>query len=242
MQASPSTYQQTVWIEIPHANLYSAPGTREEAKASKIQQNLLTGLDDDIENTWNMLYGRFQQYFALNALIDSVDFFRGIPRDRCGGGESSLLKVVMKLPSPTASMRTVPVDRHFAIPVRWYPLNNSPSFPGYFSRGSPGLLTYVHWDVTVKHDEGLDEYGAKTFDHDEAIGILEIDFPARCCTDSFHINSRGMRPLAQGYTLEGSCDFGDMNWRSIVRCEPHAISSVSFNKPMKSAAKKREPP
>jgi hypothetical protein len=237
MQASPSTYQQTVWIEIPHTNLYSAPGTPEEAEDRKVQQTLLTGLEDDIEKTWNMLYERFKKYFALNGSVTHVDFFRGIQRDRCGGGESSLLKVVMGLSSPAASMMTVPIDRHFAIPVRWYPLNNSPSFPGYFSRGSRGLLTYVHWDVTVKHDEGLDETGVKTFDHDEAIGALEIDFPALSCTDSFHINSRGMRPLAQGYTLEG-----DLKGRSIVRCEPHAISSVNFVKPTKSATKKCEPP
>ena len=212
-----SPYRQTVWIEIPHSNT-----AKRNAATAATQQSLLDGLTTDIEKTWRMLDGRFHKYFAFGGSVEAVDFFRGTPGDnlllqQCPELLSSLLKVVMMLPRNIQLPSISP-------PLRWYPHNSSPNFPGYFSNGCEGLVTYIHWNPGVSHDEGLDETGVKIFDSEGSIGALEIDFPAGCCTDSYIINSREIRPITCVHQRWGS------EGRSIVCCEPHANSSVSLDR------------
>ena len=239
----------TMVIEIPHMNITGD---------AKPQENMVKRLETNLDETWTELYNKIglavqplHQHHDdgfnlgsgwevwMTADVISVDFFKGTGdpfslHRPMRTTHSALLKIVTRM---TQDTREDLSNFLSVMPYCWYPDCKTRLPDG--ERG--GVMMIFHWYPDIKHDEGLDADGVRIFVDDCSIGTLELTSEYEPI-DYFQWNVHYPtcpRPRQNGdaaiwldahYALAREKESGCR-----ICCNPHAVASISFVKPTKSA-------
>jgi len=244
----------TMVIEIPHMNIIGDV---------KPQETMVKRLAANLHETWAELYNKIglaarpwhpqQRGCGFNlgsgwglwmtADVISVDFFKGTDdpfpslHRPLRTTHSSLLKIVTKMTQDTKDE----LNNFLSVmPYCWFPDCETRLADGE----EEGVMMAFHWYPDIKHDEGLDADGVRIFVDGGSSGTLELASEYEPI-DYFQWNVRCPtcpRPRQNGDAAVWLAAHAALAREKLpgcrICCNPHAVASISFTKPTKSANKK----
>ena len=245
----------TMIIEIPHMNMIGDV---------KPQETMVKRLAANLDAVWAELYNKiglaappchytYRRHggelgsgwglWMTAADVISVDFFKGTGdafpslHRPLRTTHSSLLKIVTRM---TQDTRDELNNFLSVMPYCWFPDCETRLADGE----EEGVMMAFHWYPDIKHDEGLDADGVRIFVDGGSSGTLELASEYEPI-DYFQWNVRCPtcpRPRQNGDAAVWLAAHAALAREKLpgcrICCNPHAVASISFTKPTKSANKK----